>query len=36
MGGNTIVPLLIIVIGGMNWGFSIWFANRSYRRRKKH
>lgn len=36
MGGNTVVPLMITVIGVMNWGFSLWFANRSYRRRKKH
>ncbi len=37
MGGNTVVPLMIIVIGVMNWGFLFCgFANRSYRRRKKH
>jgi len=33
---NLVVPLLVAIIGVMNWGFSLWFANRSYRRRKKH
>ena len=33
---NLVVPLLVAFIGVINWGFSLWFANRSYRRRKKH
>ena len=35
MGEDSVVAIMIIAIGAMNWGFSLWFANRSYRRRKK-
>ena len=36
MDANYIIPLVIVIVGGLNWGVALWWANRSYRRRKRN
>ena len=33
---SLVVPIFIAVIGLMNWGVALWFANYSYRKRKRN